>query len=56
MAGVMWRELARRVIKTQLAAGVHKTEEINSPPVPNGIFFFSCLKDTGGRRRQALAP
>ena len=42
VAGVIGRELTRRMINNQLAAGVHKTEDKTSPSVSNGknSFFF----------------
>ena len=60
MAGDVWRALARRMIKNQLAAavGVHKTDEKNSPTVSNSNkqAFFQVWEDTIGHRRQAFAP
>ena len=50
MAGVMWRELTRRMLKKQLAAGVHKTEDnqISIRLEWQKIVFVSGL---GGYRR-----
>ena len=59
MTSVMWGELTRRIIKIQMAARVHKTEDKTShPSVSNGKkrFFFQAWEDTAGHRRQALAP
>ena len=56
MAGDMWRALARRVIKKQWAADVHKADDNFSRSVSNGtkIGIFLVWEKTVGRRRQAL--
>ena len=58
MAGDILRALARRMIKTLFAAGVHKTDDENLDPsrMAKNSFFFQDWENTVGRRRQALAP
>ena len=57
MHGGVWWALARRMIKKQLAAGVHEKDDEISLSVSSGkkVFFFRVWEDTVGRRLQVLA-
>ena len=58
MAGVVWRELTERVIKKQVAADVHKTEDKIYLSVSKGVFakerILVGLRTTGKPKRNRV--